>query len=707
MDKNIFLKNSSGETLNPATSSLKVTAFSASSLNNYTDIVVYLPHGLIEFNVYGKSQQDNVYSITIGLPDDTRKKLYAMFGEILRTGTGVAKNNGNSETYMFTYDLAIGSTAGSLLIKLNKPITILTTSTITFTTNLNKFVTPSALGVLDGTDTNDTQPVHIDASGKLWTAPGGGTEVTINPNGGLENTTSGLSVKKNATPIGGPALVSEVSGLYVPFATNEKRGAILGTSKTNDQTEAVGIGTDGKLYTKPIGGTGDIEVDPAGGLEKGSAGYGLMLGANSGLTVDENGLKIKPDTAERGSGLYVSTAGIRVSQSTNNTLGGIVGTASTSTQTEAVGIDDQGRLYTKEICDNVLFVGINALYVDAVNGNNANNGSSSAPFQTLQHAFDSFPDFLETAQVYIIGDYGSGANFWTFKKHAKELQIIGDSLDKTNILKDGIIVYNTSNVIFSYLKLQSQIVVELKQPNWRVHFNVCDINQQYTAETKSENCCVVKDSTVRSSIGSITAVGNNLNWHCFTLYHGLANLIIIPKLGESDCTGGIEKYINISGYNNGSIKDGDFIVNSSQITFPTAKYLYSLKNIFDMSYPQPIRTQTWAISPASPKISNAIGFNVKAVMTGTEGSALNVSGYLTLGQDLNKANVNALGTATAFKGNFNGIGYASFEGVISVAYIEITTSGTVNMQLLTNNTGTVTAGTSFTIQANSNLGGLA
>nr|DAX09238.1 MAG TPA: asparaginyl-tRNA synthetase [Caudoviricetes sp.] len=707
MDKNIFLKNSSGETLNPATSSLKVTAFSASSLNNYTNLVVYLPHGLIEFNVYGKSQQDNVYSITIGLPDDTRKKLYAMFGEILRTGTGVAKNNGNSETYMFTYNLAIGSTSGTLLIKLNKPITILTTSTITFTTNLNKFVTPSALGVLDGTDTNDTQPVHIDGAGKLWTAPGGGTEITIDPNGGLQNTPNGLSIKGDSTAQGGPGIVTGSTGTYTPISSDGKRGSIIGVSKTDQQTEVVGIGPDGKLYTKPIGGTGDIEIDPAGGLEKGSAGYGLMLDAKSGLNVDEDGLKIKPDTAGRGSGLYVSTAGIRVSQSTNNTLGGIVGTASTSTQTEAVGIDDQGRLYTKEICDNVLFVGINALYVDAVNGNDTNNGSSSAPFQTLQHAFNSFPDFLETAQVYIIGDYGSGANFWTFKKHAKELQIIGDSLDKTNILKDGIIVYNTSNVIFSYLKLQSQIVVELKQPNWRVHFNVCDINQQYTAETKSENCCVVKDSTVRSSIGSITAVGNNLNWHCFALYHGLANLIIIPKLGDSDCTGGIEKYINISGYNNGSIKDGDFIVNSSQITFPTAKYLYSLKNIFDMSHPQPIRTQTWAISPASPKISNAIGFNVKAVMTGTEGSALNVAGYLTLGQDLNKANVNALGTATAFKGNFNGIGYASFDGVISVAYIEITTSGTVNMQLLTNNTGTVTAGTSFTIQANSNLGGLA
>jgi hypothetical protein len=226
MDKNILLKNSSDEPLYPATRSLKVTAFSVSSLNNYTDLVVYLPHGLIEFNVYGKSKQDNVYSITIGLPDDTRNKLYAMFGEILRTGTGVAKNNGNSETYMFTYDLAIGSTAGSLLIKLNKPITILTTSTITFTTNLNKFVTPSALGVLDGTDGNDTQPVHIDGTGKLWTAPGGGTEITIDPNGGLQNTSNGLSIKGDSTAQGGPGIVTGSTGTYTPISSDGKRGRL-------------------------------------------------------------------------------------------------------------------------------------------------------------------------------------------------------------------------------------------------------------------------------------------------------------------------------------------------------------------------------------------------------------------------------------------------------------------------------------------------
>ena len=172
-----------------------------------------------------------------------------MFGEILRTGTGAAKNNGNSEIYMFTYNLAIGSTSGTLLIKLNKPITILTTSTITFTTNLNKFMTPSALGVLDGTDTNDTQPVHIDGAGKLWTAPGGGTEVTIDPNGGLQNTPKGLSIKGDSTAQGGPGIATGSTGAYTPISSDGKRGSIIGVSKTDQQTEAVGIGSDGMFVS--------------------------------------------------------------------------------------------------------------------------------------------------------------------------------------------------------------------------------------------------------------------------------------------------------------------------------------------------------------------------------------------------------------------------------------------------------------------------
>lgn len=704
MDKNIFLKNSSGETLNPATSSLKVTAFSASSLNNYTDLVVYLPHGLIEFNVYGKSRQDNVYSITIGLPDDTRKKLYAMFGEILRTGIGVAKNNGNSETYMFTYNLAIGSTSGTLLIKLNKPITILTTSTITFTTNLNKFVAPSALGVLDGTDTNDTQPVHIDGAGKLWTAPGGGTEITINPNGGLQNTDAGLGIKPAETASGSSGLTLSTNGVHVKFATNNGRGGIIGTSKTAEQTEAVGIGSDGKLYTKPIGGTGDIEIDPAGGLEKGSAGYGLMLGANSGLAVDENGLKVKPDTTGLfSSGLTIGNNGIKVTTAKNNTLGGIVGNSTTSSQTEAVGVDNQGRLYTKAIpvVSNTLTLNI---YVNSETGKDSNNGTTKeTAVQTLRQAFRLIPNVAGTVYIYATGEGEANAGF---PYHAESVSIIGDETNGYTITSPLYFI-NCSNVMLRNITFtnKTSTLINVKTDCY-ISLWDCTIDQTYDNTTTPETLSLIKANANIGKVSVAIAGGSfNVNALCYSA-QTLGHLEICLLTPDSPST--IAKPLS---RNNGSTPTGAIylvtVPNETSMQNVTMPAIYANARQSYIVTGNNVSIKKWIISPASPKISNAIGFQLKSVMCELEGSALCVSGYLTLGQDLNKANVNALGTATAFKGNFNGIGYASFEGVISVAYIEITTSGTVNMQLLTNNTGTVTAGTSFTIQANSNLGGLA
>ena len=108
--------------------------------------------------------------------------------------------------------------------------------------------------------TEMTQPVGIDENGALWTAPGGGTEVTIDPNGGLQNTPKGLSIKGDSTAQGGPGIATGSTGAYTPISSDGKRGSIIGVSKTDQQTEVVGIGSDGKLYTKPIGGTGDIEI---------------------------------------------------------------------------------------------------------------------------------------------------------------------------------------------------------------------------------------------------------------------------------------------------------------------------------------------------------------------------------------------------------------------------------------------------------------
>lgn len=675
MDKNIFLKNSSGETLNPATSSLKVTAFSESSLNNYADLVVYLPHGLIEFNVYGKSRQDNVYSITINLPDDTRKNLYAMFGEILRTGTGVAKNNGNSETYMFTYDLAIGSTAGSLLIKLNKPITILTTSTITFTTNLNKFVTPSALGVLDGTDTNDTRPVHIDASGKLWTAPGGGTEITIDPNGGLQNTPNGLSIKGDSTAQGGPGIVTGSTGTYTPISSDGKRGSIIGVSKTDQQTEVVGIGTDGKLYTKPIGGTGDIEVDPAGGLEKGSAGYGLMLDANSGLNVDEDGLKIKPDTSGRGSGLYVSTAGIRVSQSTNNTLGGIVGTASTSTQTEAVGIDGQGRLYTKPIPVVSKSLTLN-IYVNSNTGNDSNDGKTEeTAVQTLRQAFRLIPDVAGTVYIYATGE---GEANEVFPYHAESIAIIGNKTSGYTITS-GLYFINCSNVFLRNITFTNKTttLINVKTDCYISLWN-CTIDQTYDSTTTPKSLSLIKANANIGKVSVGIAGGSfNVNALCYSA-QTLGHLEICLLTPSSAST--IAKPLS---RNNGNTPTGAIYLVTvpnealmQNVTMPTVytgareSYIITGNNIMPF---QTTNTASDSFTDVYTNIIQGLKLNGQFVQAqfsfyGTTTKALTISDAATV-----------LGTSSGLKGSFVAIGMMNYNAQKYPVFVQVNNSGNIEL----------------------------
>ena len=695
MNKNIFLKNSSGETLNPATSSLKVTAFSASSLNNYTDLVVYLPHGLIEFNVYGKSRQDNVYSITIGLPNDTRKNLYAMFGEILRTGTGVAKNNGNSETYMFTYDLAIGSTAGSLLIKLNKPINILTTSTITFTTNLNKFVTPSALGALDGTDANDTQPVHIDASGKLWTAPGGGTEVTIDPNGGLQNTSKGLSIKGDSTAQGGPGIATGSTGTYTPISSDGKRGSIIGVSKTDQQTEAVGIGSDGKLYTKPIGGTGDIEIDPAGGLEKGSAGYGLMLDANSGLNVDEDGLKIKPDTSGRGSGLYVSTAGIRVSQSTNNTLGGIVGTASTSTQTEAVGINSSGKLYTKPIPTYANTGGF-VLYVDSVNGNDSNDGSTQKKaVATLQKAFELIPDF---AFRVTINAKGSGTCPYAIPFHIEQLFIYGNGTEPYEI-SDQLYFLDTRCIYFSHVNFVTPDKTPITvSTDCLVQLHNCNITQTYTDTTKGSDLSLVKVNGQISKL-SVGIVGGSYDINCLAFAQpliGHLEFTISTPISASKIRIPLSK--NVAGGTGMiclvTVPNPDSMINTTMPPiYASARqsYIVTGNNIelfsSDITIDETMLTNVYQKTISGFTISNIV-HEADLLLYGTTAKQL----YFNWDGEV-------LGTGTIMKGNFQGLGTISFNSYIYNCVVRINTNGNVELYSTFDSQVTIPSGTTVTILA--------
>ena len=139
------------------------------------------------------------------------------------------------------------------------------------------------------------------------------TDVTIDASGGLQNTEAGLGIKPAETASGSSGLTLSTNGVHVKFATNNGRGGIIGTSKTAEQTEAVGIGNDGKLYTKFIGYQFE-SIDPRGGIinEQDNAGLRIKLNRDqvggAGLEINENGLYLEKATSTTLGGVTVDTA---------------------------------------------------------------------------------------------------------------------------------------------------------------------------------------------------------------------------------------------------------------------------------------------------------------------------------------------------------------------------------------------------------------
>lgn len=523
--------------------------------------------------------------------------------------------------------------------------------------------------------TEMTQPVGIDENGALWTAPGGGTEVTIDPNGGLQNTSTGLSIKGDSTAKGGPGIATGSTGTYSPISSNGKRGSIIGVSKTDQQTEAVGIGTDGKLYTKPIGGTGDIEVDPAGGLEKGSAGYGLMLGANSGLAVDENGLKIKPDTAGRGSGLYVSTAGIRVSQATNNKLGGIVGTASTSTQTEAVGIDDQGRLYTKAIPVVSNKLALN-LYVNSETGNDSNNGTTKeSAVQTLIQAFRLIPDVAGTVYIYATGEGEANAGF---AYHAESVSIIGDETNGYTITSPLYFI-NCSNVMLRNITFtnKTSTLINVKTDCYISLWN-CTIDQTYDTTTTPETLSLIKANANIGKVSVAIAGGSfNVNALCYSA-QTLGHLEICLLTPNSAST--IAKPLS---RNNGNTPTGAiFLVtvpneaSMQNVRMPTVytgareSYIITGNNIMPF---QTTNTASNSFTDVYTNIIQGLKLNGQFVQAqfsfyGTTTKALTISSAATV-----------LGTSSGLKGSFVAIGMMNYNAQKYPVFVQVNNSGNIEL----------------------------
>lgn len=541
--------------------------------------------------------------------------------------------------------------------------------------------------------TEMTQPVGIDENGALWTAPGGGTEVTIDPNGGLQNTPKGLSIKGDSTAQGGPGIATGSTGAYTPISSNGKRGSIIGVSKTDQQTEVVGIGSDGKLYTKPIGGTGDIEIDPAGGLEKGSAGYGLMLDANSGLAVDKNGLKIKPDTAGMGSGLYVSTAGIRVSQSTNNTLGGIVGTDSKTSQTEAVGINSSGKLYTKPI-PTYSKTGSFDLYVDSVNGDDSNNGKTQEnAVATLQRAFKLIPDF---AFRVTINARGSGTCPYALPFHLKQLFIYGNGTDPYEI-SDELYFLDTRCIYFSHVNF----VTPNKTPitvstDCLVQLHNCNITQTYTDTTKGSDLSLVKVNGQISKL-SVGIVGGSYDINCLAFAQPLighleftisvpssASKIRIPLSKNVDGGTGMICLV--------TVPNPDSMINTTMPPiYASARqsYIVTGNNIelfsSDITINEAMLTNVYQKTISGFTISNIV-HEADLLLYGTTVKQL----YLNWDGEV-------LGTGTIMKGNFQGLGTISFNSYIYTCLVKINTTGSVELYSTFDSQVTIPANTAVTI----------
>lgn len=543
--------------------------------------------------------------------------------------------------------------------------------------------------------TEMTQPVGIDENGALWTAPGGGTEVTIDPNGGVQNTPKGLSIKGDSTAQGGPGIATGSTGAYTPISSDGKRGSIIGVSKTDQQTEVVGIGSDGKLYTKPIGGTGDIEIDPAGGLEKGSAGYGLMLAANSGLNVDENGLKIKPDTSGTGSGLYVSTAGIRVSQSTNNTLGGIVGTASKSSQTEAVGINSSGKLYTKPIPTYANTGGF-VLYVDSVNGNDSNNGKTQEKaVATLQKAFELIPDF---AFRVTINAKGSGTCPYAIPFHIEQLFIYGNGT-KPYEISDELYFLDTRCIYFSHVNF----VTPNKTPitvstDCLVQLHNCNITQTYTDTTKGSDLSLVKVNGQISKL-SVGIVGGSYDINCLAFAQPLighleftistpssASKIRIPLSKNVDGGTGMICLV--------TVPNPDSMINTTMPPiYASARqsYIVTGNNIelfsSDITINETMLTNVYQKRISGFTISNIV-HEADLLLYGTTAKQLNFNW-----------DGEVLGTGTIMKGNFQGLGTISFNSYIYNCVVRINTNGNVELYSTFDSQVTIPSGTTVTILA--------
>lgn len=524
-----------------------------------------------------------------------------------------------------------------------------------------------------------TQPVGIDEAGKLFTEPTGGGEVVVDPIGGLQETDSGLGIKRNTGAYAGSGLLVSNNGLNTELARDGVRGTVIGTVKTDEQTEPVGIGSDGRLYTKPIVEPEEVTVDPNGGLQNSSSGLG-----------------IKGDSsATGGPGIRVGEGGTYIPLASLNTRGGFIGVNKTETQTELVGTGSDGKIYTNPIpkyaVNPIIF------YLDPENGNNSNDGLTiNTPLKTFSALIAKTPEFITQVSIYVTGTLTGDLSI---NNHIDNVYIASTSQDNFNL--NGTIWNQFSKNITLRRATIDPSVKTLFRTSCDCSYNLvdCTFNQTYDNSTDSPSDKSLIRATMQCGRIGVNIQGGQFDINALLFASSFVQLLDISLLTPNSASK-IAK--NLSNNTIGINKTGQIhqvILPEESLmtnmTMPTTalssrqSYIYTGNNINQFS----------SDITASGVVSSGIGFKVAGFRIENYVASAFVQGYLTTSSNLViNDDGKEIGTATIMKGHFTGTGYLIYASKRYPIYCQITQSGSVLIYSLgTIGEVTVPSGSNFTV----------
>lgn len=506
-----------------------------------------------------------------------------------------------------------------------------------------------------------TQSVGMDETGKLFTVPtDGGGEVVLSPNGGLTSSDNGLAIKPDANKTAGSGIDLTQNGASVLLASQNVRGGFIGNTKTDDQTEAVGIGSDGRLYTKPIVPSEEVTIDPNGGLQNTS-----------------NGLSIKGDSSGAGgAGIVVGSGGTYIPIASGGTRGGIIGANRLDSQTEPVGIGSDGKIYTKPI-PKCTISPLN-FYLDPENGNNSNDGLTiDTPLKTFSALIAKTPEFITQVAIYVTGTLTGDLSI---NNHIDNVYISSTSQDNFNL--NGTIWNQFSKNITLRRATIDPSVKTLFRTSCDCSYNLvdCTFNQTYDNSTDSPSDKSLIRATMQCGRIGVNIQGGQFDINALLFASSFVQLLDISLLTPNSASK-IAK--NLSNNTIGINKTGQIhqVILPKEslmtnITMPTVytgareSYIITGNNIMPF---QTTNTASDSFTNVYTNIIQGLKLNGQFVQAqfsfyGTTTKALTISNASTV-----------LGTSSGLKGSFVAIGMMNYNAQKYPVFVQVNNSGNIEL----------------------------